>query len=372
MRELEPMLLAIAAVACGHDDAELRGKIESDLGRMKEAGFNLTDAVHGIWDGERDEDTLTGGLGEQDSEVVRRILVFIEDPSQADLLSGLPPAILEALSLEGEAAMSALRDALSDMPEEEGRAILKRLSEAGIIGTRDGDDPDTEDMQEQLEPMFQAIAAIARGHDNPAIRERIDSDLAQLDKQGWHLTDAVQRIWNGERDEDTLTAGLDEEDSGFVGRILELVNQPSPGEVISALPSSVQEALSLDGDDALGALRDALSDMAEDDATAILEKLTDAGIIGVHDGDGPDTEKILRESAPLFRDIAAVAQGQADSSVRDNIASVLPKFEEQGWKLTDAVHRIWEGERDMDTLTAGIDSNSAQLVQAILEMLDEG
>ena len=47
--------------------------------------------------------------------------------------------------------------------------------------------------------------------------------LNTLETKGWHLGEAVQRIWAGERDAASMTAGLDEQDSALVRRVLEII-----------------------------------------------------------------------------------------------------------------------------------------------------
>ena len=78
--------------------------------------------------------------------------------------------------------------------------------------------------------------------------------------------------------------------------------------------------------------------------------------------------QILKTFAPVLRGIAAVARG--DESWRAEMEDLLPRLEDNGWKLTDAVHRIWDGERDAEALCAGIDPNSARLVERILELIE--
>ena len=77
----------------------------------------------------------------------------------------------------------------------------------------------------------------------------------------------------------------------------------------------------------------------------------------------------LREFEPLLQAIAAVAQGEEGQ--RAKVEARLVSLEEKGWMLRAPVQRIWDGERDADALTAGIDSNSAALVRRVLEMLEE-
>lgn len=86
---------------------------------------------------------------------------------------------------------------------------------------------------------------------------------------------------------------------------------------------------------------------------------------------GSDMTRVLEEFHPLLAAIAAVANG--DETARPEIEEVLPKLEENGWKIAAAVHALWAGERDEATLTAGLDESDTQLVRRILELssLDE-
>ncbi|MCE7985852.1 MAG: CHAT domain-containing protein, partial [Caldilinea sp. CFX5] len=70
-------------------------------------------------------------------------------------------------------------------------------------------------------------------------------------------------------------------------------------------------------------------------------------------------EQTLGEFVSLLQAIAAAT---VDETQRAQIEALLPGLEEKGWMLTDPVQRIWAGERDVATLTANIDGNSARLV----------
>jgi len=83
---------------------------------------------------------------------------------------------------------------------------------------------------------------------------------------------------------------------------------------------------------------------------------------------GPDMAQVLHDFEPLLQGIATAVK---DEGLRARIESVLAILEQKGWRLTEAVHRIWAGERDAGALTAGIDGNSAQLVRRALELLEQ-
>lgn len=80
-----------------------------------------------------------------------------------------------------------------------------------------------------------------------------------------------------------------------------------------------------------------------------------------------ERERGLQQFAPLLQDIAAVALGHSEA--RAEIEERLPEIEAKGWKLTDPVRRIWAGERDVETLTAGLDSQDSALIHRVLELL---
>jgi hypothetical protein len=78
LREFEPLLQEIAAVAC--EQSEKRDEIEARLISLQEEGWMLLNPVQRIWAGERDAEVLTMGLNAQDAALVRRILELVETP----------------------------------------------------------------------------------------------------------------------------------------------------------------------------------------------------------------------------------------------------------------------------------------------------
>jgi hypothetical protein len=76
VRQLEPLLRDIAAVAQG-DDAP-RARVEAALAQLEQQGVHLQAAVQRIWAGERDAEALTAGLDAIDSTLVRRVLEVLE------------------------------------------------------------------------------------------------------------------------------------------------------------------------------------------------------------------------------------------------------------------------------------------------------
>ena len=53
------------------------------------------------------------------------------------------------------------------------------------------------------------------------------------------------------------------------------------------------------------------------------------------------------------------------------IEAALPQYEANGWRLSDAVQRIWAGERELATLTAGLDASDTHLIARVLELVTD-
>jgi hypothetical protein len=70
-------------------------------------------------------------------------------------------------------------------------------------------------------PLLKNIVAVALG--DQEMRAQIEEIFPELEEKGWRITSAVQRIWAGERDAQTLTTGLYEQDAALVRRVLELI-----------------------------------------------------------------------------------------------------------------------------------------------------
>lgn len=132
--------------------------------------------------------------------------------------------------------------------------------------------------------------------------------------------------------------------------------------VLASMPPAIVAAIE-QGD--VEALKAALQQLPQPEAERIVQQLRAAGIIG-GGSSGPDMAQVLREFEPLLQGIAAAA---GDAGRRGQIEPVLADLEEKGWRLRDPAHRLWAGERDPAALTAGIDSNSAQLVRRILALV---
>jgi hypothetical protein len=74
---------------------------------------------------------------------------------------------------------------------------------------------------ERFEPQLQQFAAAVK---DESLRAGIEPELTALQQKGWRLTEPVHRIWAGERDAEALTAGLDQQDTALIRRLLEILN----------------------------------------------------------------------------------------------------------------------------------------------------
>ncbi|HMQ32405.1 MAG TPA: tetratricopeptide repeat protein [Chloroflexaceae bacterium] len=135
----------------------------------------------------------------------------------AELLASLPPAVRGALERGDVAGLQFALDALG-LAERE--LVVERLTAAGVISVGDGGESTAEAVS-QFEPLLQGVAAVARGDQSD--RAEIELTLADLERKGWRLRRAVEKIWAGERRPGPLTQNLDELDRALVERVLAIL-----------------------------------------------------------------------------------------------------------------------------------------------------
>lgn len=279
----------------------------------------------------------------------------------------LPPALQEALA-SGDLARveAALRDHFT--PEEQRLLLMMLTGQDGLFGTED----DLEEILDEFDDFLRAVAIVARGEGDAGLRAAIEEELDAMEEDDWHLREAVHQCWQGERDPAVLTAGLDATDAALINRLLELIDAPSPVEVMAQLPENVQEALTADDMVALELL---LDELPEDIAADLLEQMEAAGLIGFVDeeegAEEPDLDAVLEAADLMLRDVAEIARGGGDQDLREEIIEALPWLEKRGWRISRAIHGIWQGERDPGVLTEGIDPRSAAMVHRILDLIEQ-
>lgn len=140
-----------------------------------------------------------------------------------ELLAGLPPAVRGALERGDVAGLQFALDALGVAERE---LVVERLTAAGVISTG-GSGDETAEAVKQFEPLLQGIAAVARGDQSD--RPEIELTLADLERKGWRLRRAVEKIWAGERRLGPLTQNLDELDQALVARVLAILEASAAG-----------------------------------------------------------------------------------------------------------------------------------------------
>jgi len=140
------------------------------------------------------------------------------------VLPNLPEALREAILARDEEKFNA---ALAKLSPEQQQHVMAVLNAGEGRSEGDAKQEAPSEMQEVLrnsEMFLQVIAAVARGHSEQ--RAEVEDLLLQFEANGWHIADAVRRIWAGERNAAALTAGLDAQDSALVRRVLEIVRTP--------------------------------------------------------------------------------------------------------------------------------------------------
>ena len=348
----------------------------------------------------------------------------------------LPPSVRRALALEGDEMDAALRRALQRLPEQEARAVLSRLHDAGILGGMSEEGRDR--VVEGFQAFLKGVVSVAMGDDAP--RAELEQLLPELERAGWHITVPVFQIWEGRRDEAGLCAGLDPASARLVKQILVLIleaendgaeagspdkyvtsnsttgktmenddseagapdesSRPevvtiepeplNPGDVnpapakrlvdisdpasltaeqralLDTMPPLLRDVFALDGADFGVVLGLILATMPAGDAMRWMRDLLGTGMVGV--GEEVTAEDALEHLDPFLFDIAQAAMGRDD--LRPGLEDYLRALEHVGMQITDAVFRIWAGERDPASLTAGLGPANALLVNRILEHLN--
>ena len=232
-KRFAPLLQAIAHVASGDDTA--RTQIEAELAKLESNGWHLSAAAQHLWAGERDLTTLTSGLDEQDTLLVEHMLELVgayergERQTPSQLLAALPEALREAFTQQDQAAFDAALATLPDDERERIAPLLAVLAEEQGAAAPDTDDvpepapagPDMVQITQAFLPTLGDIALAAHG--DRIARALAEAALPRLEAAGWHLTEPVQRIWAGLRDEAALTANIDPRSTHLVRRILALI-----------------------------------------------------------------------------------------------------------------------------------------------------
>ena len=122
--------------------------------------------------------------------------------------------------------------------------------------------PDMAKVVQAFTPLFHAIVAVAKGHPDTSLREKIEADLASMEEHGWQLTDpGTANLGRPARRREADRGHRSEQRRPGAGGILELLDQPTPEELLATMPDAVREAFQQKGDAAGEALQAALQAM---------------------------------------------------------------------------------------------------------------
>ncbi len=138
------------------------------------------------------------------------------------VIQGMPEAVQKAFELQGADAITALNAALHSLDEQQREDVMRRLAEAGMIGSGQ---PDIEQLLQRWAPLLADIAAVALGTAGPDVQPEIEAVLPELKKNGWAIEEAVKQLWDGQRDVEKLIDGLDENCEQIVRHVLQRVEQ---------------------------------------------------------------------------------------------------------------------------------------------------
>jgi tetratricopeptide (TPR) repeat protein len=299
-----------------------------------------------------------------DSESSSDVLVSLAQLWQKKADESLPTIIATMLNMTPEEAKSIL----STEAQEEDTSVVDNIIE-------------------QFTPLLELIAAVANGISSQ--RSKLEAAIADLETRGWHIREAVQSIWNGERDPTSLTQMLDEQDKALVLRILEILSQPLAArgltieKVISSLPLAIRE--SIERGDAL-AFEQAVSTLVPkiepaDYIWTILGSVADIADLEGRVEDAKNYRRWRKSFAAIVDNpdkydyqiwhysvtVAIAALGK--SYMQKRVEAALPLWEETGWSITVPIKRILEGEREWDLLIDGLDIKNALLVLGILDSI---
>jgi len=85
-------------------------------------------------------------------------------------------------------------------------------------------------------------------------------------------------------------------------------------------------------------------------------------------GCGPDAAQILRQFGPVIAAVVAASRG--DTAARQGVEELYDTLTRSNWRIVEPIQRIWAGERDETTLTAGLDEADTLIVRQILRQLE--
>lgn len=131
----------------------------------------------------------------------------------------LPLAISQALASGDRDQLLAAMERLGPSEMEQ---TMRRLHEAGIV------DEQALATLQALRALGALVQLVAAATLDPARdRSTIERALADMEKSGWNLRQAIHRLWQGERDREALTTDLAGHEASLILRALDLIEKAS-------------------------------------------------------------------------------------------------------------------------------------------------
>ncbi|MFM8321241.1 MAG: hypothetical protein ACKOC5_10030 [Chloroflexota bacterium] len=224
-------------------------------------------------------------------------------------------------------------------------------------------------MLPQIDALIQDIAAAAFG--DAQHRSQAEAQLERMQRQGWGLYPAVQRLWDGERDPASLLGGLDGDERAILQDVLDLLGPAEEASDEPPLPETLQEALERLPE----AVHRAIADRDEQALQAALPQMSEAdqallaGLLQQWVQTSPEigVDESIFDLSPMLMVFAEAAKGAP--GLRDQALEYLDILEEQGWHISAAVVAVLEGERDPEALLVGLDDQEQQILRFLLDQL---
>ncbi|KAK3260160.1 hypothetical protein CYMTET_30868 [Cymbomonas tetramitiformis] len=303
--------------------AEREHVLKNFVPTMARIGLDLQRPIQRLWEGERDVARLMAG--------VRQVSGGAEAEADAvEIMAGVV-RYAEDRALDTDADVND-----PDFKEEQAARALKNF---------DG--------------LLKAVAemAYARKEDGSwddtwqTGRSSLEEILKDLEARGVLISKAVHSVLQGQKDIPTLTVGLDNVDTCMVHRLL---------EYCAATRSDAPR---------LGPLRNART-------AAALKELAHArrNLHSNAEGFFTVNRPLMLRGARLCSEASAaegsaLCEGGLAAQRQHFLAQHADRWQRHGWQLKAPLQRLWNGERNIDRLLAGIDPNSAVVVRELFKLL---
>ena len=172
--------------------------------------------------------------------------------------------------------------------------------------------------------MIDLVVAACAGDKNA--RKQVEERFDSFRKGNWQIVEAIQAIWNGERDEEKLAEPVNYQSGTIIRAIVARMRGENPYPETAELSAQAAPAASAGG--AQGGIT----------LTPQQARIALAAALPIHQPEArPQVEPLLTQlDSGGFTDLAAV------------------------------IRRIWDGERDETALTQGLDDEDATAVRVTL------